>query len=182
MWSAVLKNETWTKFLIFWYFCVLIEDDLKSSLNPLSFCFNFSCSIYDTMYNYFNYLEILFFLQKSWLIVQFSKDKYNLFNLLHYCLWIFVFLMVNFNLFYFWRMNINYYIPKGWIWFIAFLKWVFAKNEGGYRFHPIKNRFWSLLILLLSVVSIRRKLLKTSHTEERRVHTNSERCNIQLGS
>ena len=40
--------------------------------------------------------------------------------------------------------------------------------------------FWSLLILLLSVASIRRKLLKTTNTEERSVHTNSERCNIQL--
>ena len=45
-----------------------------------------------------------------------------------------------------------------------------------------KRRFWSLLIFYLSVVSIRRKLLKTTHTEERSVHTNSERCNIQLGS
>ena len=39
-----------------------------------------------------------------------------------------------------------------------------------------------LLILLLSVASIWRKLLKTTHTEERGVHTNSESCNIQLGS
>ena len=110
LWSAVLKM-TWTKFVIFWYFCVLIEDDLKSSLKPLSFCFNFSCSIYDTMYNYFNYLEFVF-LQKSWFIVQFSKDIYNLFNLLHYCLWIIVLLMVNHNLYYFWKMNMNYCIPK----------------------------------------------------------------------
>ncbi len=41
-----------------------------------------------------------------------------------------------------------------------FLKGVFAKNERGYRFNAIKKRFWSLLILLLSVASIRRKLLK----------------------
>ena len=43
------------------------------------------------------------------------------------------------------------------------LKEVFAKNERGYR-HTAKNkRFWSLLILLLSVVSIRRKSLKTTY-------------------
>ena len=41
---------------------------------------------------------------------------------------------------------------------------------------------WSLLILLLPVASIRRKLLKTTITEERRVHTSSERCNFQHGS
>ena len=46
-----------------------------------------------------------------------------------------------------------------------YLKGVFAKNERGYRLNAIKKRFWSLLILLLSVASIRRKLLKTSHTE-----------------
>ena len=40
------------------------------------------------------------------------------------------------------------------------------------------NRFWSLLIFILSVASIRRKLFKTTHTEERSVHTNSESCNI----
>ena len=45
------------------------------------------------------------------------------------------------------------------------LKGVFAKNERGYRLIVIKKRFWLLLILLLSVASIRRKLLKTSHTE-----------------
>ena len=59
--------------------------------------------------------------------------------------------------------------------FLLGLKEVFTKNEKGYL-------QLMLLILLLSVASIRRKLLKTSHTEERRVHTNSERCNIQLGS
>ena len=52
------------------------------------------------------------------------------------------------------------------------LKGVFAKNERGYRLNAIKKRFWSPLILLLSVASIRRKLIKTSHTEERRSHTN----------
>ena len=49
--------------------------------------------------------------------------------------------------------------------FIFPLKGVFAKNERGYRLNAIKKRFWSLLILLLSVASIRRTLLKTSHTE-----------------
>ena len=44
-------------------------------------------------------------------------------------------------------------------------KGVFAKNERGYI--KILKRFWSLLILLLSVASIRRKLLKTTNTEER---------------
>jgi len=38
------------------------------------------------------------------------------------------------------------------------LKGVFAKNERGYRLTAINKRFWSLLILLLSVASIRRKL------------------------
>ena len=45
-----------------------------------------------------------------------------------------------------------------------------------------KKSFWSLPILLAYVVHIRRKLLKTTHAEERRVHTNSESCNIQFGS
>ena len=49
------------------------------------------------------------------------------------------------------------------------LKGVFAKNERGCRLNAIKKRFWSLLILLLSVASIRRKL---SNTEERSDHTN----------
>ena len=51
------------------------------------------------------------------------------------------------------------------------LNGVFAKNERGYRLNAIKKRFESLLILLLSVASIRRKLLKTTNTEERSVHT-----------
>ena len=42
------------------------------------------------------------------------------------------------------------------------LKVVFAKNERGYRLKTINNRFWSLIILLLSVSSIWRKLLKNS--------------------
>ena len=50
--------------------------------------------------------------------------------------------------------------------FRIMLKGVFAKNERGYRLNAINKRFWSLLILLLSVASIRRKLLKTTHTEE----------------
>ena len=40
------------------------------------------------------------------------------------------------------------------------------------------NRFWSQLILLLSVASIRRELLKTTYSEECSVHTNSESCNL----
>ena len=43
------------------------------------------------------------------------------------------------------------------------LKGVFAKNERG--LNSIKKRFGSPLILLLSVASIRKKLIKTSHTE-----------------
>ena len=43
--------------------------------------------------------------------------------------------------------------------FCCYLKGVFAKNVRGYRLNAIKKRFWSLLILL-SVASIRRKLLK----------------------
>ena len=45
------------------------------------------------------------------------------------------------------------------------LKGVFANNERGYRLNAIKKRFWSLIILLLYVTSVRRKLLKTSYTE-----------------
>ena len=66
--------------------------------------------------------------------------------------------------------------------FKKFLKGVFAKNERGYRLTEKNKRFWSLLILLISVAPIRRKLLKTTHTEERSVHTNSDSCNIKLGS
>ena len=66
--------------------------------------------------------------------------------------------------------------------FNTILKGVSGKNESGYE-HRSKNiRRWLLLILLLSVASIRRKLLKTAHTEERGIHTNSESCNIWLGS
>ena len=57
------------------------------------------------------------------------------------------------------------------------LKGVFAKNERGMS----KNIRW-LLILLLTVASIRRKLLKTAYTEEPSVRTNSESCNIRLRS
>ena len=39
-----------------------------------------------------------------------------------------------------------------------------------------------LLILLPSVASIIKKLIKTTHAKERSVHTNSESCNIKLGS
>ena len=47
------------------------------------------------------------------------------------------------------------------------LKGVFAKKERGYRLNAKNNRFWSLLILLLSVASIWSKLLKPTYTEER---------------
>ena len=59
---------------------------------------------------------------------------------------------------------------------LLMLKRVFAKNERGYRRNVKNKHFWSLLILLLSVASIRRKMLKTTHTEELSVHTNSESC------
>ena len=48
------------------------------------------------------------------------------------------------------------------------------KNERGYRLLAKNNHFWSLLILLLSVASIRWKLLKTTYTEVRSVHTNQK--------
>ena len=54
------------------------------------------------------------------------------------------------------------------------LKGVLAKHEQGYRLNAIKKRFWSLLILLLFVDTTRRKLLKTTNTEELSVNTNSE--------
>ena len=60
-------------------------------------------------------------------------------------------------------LQLSSFLPKS-------LKGVFAKNERGYR-----------LILLLSVASKRRKLLKTINTEERSVHTNiltTDRSNI----
>ena len=62
----------------------------------------------------------------------------------------------------------------------ALLKGVFAKNDLEYWLPAKNNRVWSLLILLLSVVSIRRKLLKTAYTEDRSFHINWESCNIQL--
>ena len=46
------------------------------------------------------------------------------------------------------------------------LKGAFVKNERGYRLTSKNYRFWSLLIFLLSVASIRRKVLKTTSTEE----------------
>ena len=52
----------------------------------------------------------------------------------------------------------------------------------GYRLTAKNNRFWSLLILFLSVGSIRRKLIKTTYNEKRSVHTNSENCNKRLVS
>ena len=43
---------------------------------------------------------------------------------------------------------------------LNFSKGVFAKNERGYRRNAKNKRFRSLLILLLSVASVRRKLLR----------------------
>ena len=51
------------------------------------------------------------------------------------------------------------------------------KLKGYYRLMA-KNKH----LLLLLVESIRKKLFKTTHTEKRSVHSNSESCNIQLGS
>ena len=45
-----------------------------------------------------------------------------------------------------------------------------------------KNHFWSLQILMLSVASIRRKLLKRTYTEEQSVHMKSESFYIRLES
>ena len=61
---------------------------------------------------------------------------------------------------------------------LLFLKWVFTKIERGCTLSAKNYRWWSLLILLLFVASIRRKLLKATHTEERSVHINSDSCNI----
>ena len=47
------------------------------------------------------------------------------------------------------------------------LKGAFAKNERGYRLTAKNYRWWSQPILLLSVASIMRKLLKMTLTEER---------------
>ena len=44
-----------------------------------------------------------------------------------------------------------------------FIKGVFAKNNRGYRLTAKNKLFWSLLILLPSVASIKRNLLKTTH-------------------
>ena len=49
---------------------------------------------------------------------------------------------------------------------------MFDKNEREYRLTTKINHLLSLLILRLSVASLRRKLLKTSYTEERSVHIN----------
>ena len=65
---------------------------------------------------------------------------------------------------------------------IKLLKGSVRKKTKGVIGLQKKKRFWSLLIFLLSVESIRRKLLKTAFIEERSVYTNSESWNIQLGS
>ena len=74
---------------------------------------------------------------------------------------------------------------KGWqilpidIQFIIFKGSVREKWKG-YRLNAIKKSVWSLLILLLSVASIRKKLIKTSYTEERSAHTIWGSWNIRL--
>ena len=62
------------------------------------------------------------------------------------------------------------------------LKGLFSKNEREYRLKSKNILWWLLLILLLSIASKKRKLLKKTHTVERSVRTNSETCNIRLGS
>ena len=62
------------------------------------------------------------------------------------------------------------------------LKGVFAKNKRGYRLTSNWIWWWLLLTLLLSVESIRRKGLKTTHTEECRTHRNSKSCIISIRS
>ena len=65
-----------------------------------------------------------------------------------------------------------------------FLKWVFAKNERWYGLPSIlifdgdcfKAYFYNVCCVC------RRKLLKMTHTKGLSVHTNSESCNIWLGS
>ena len=75
-------------------------------------------------------------------------------------IWIFVMLTHRYRLL--WK--VAYIFKSG-----LTLKGVFAKNVRGYTLNAIKKRFWSLLILLLSIASIRRKLLKTINSEERSV-------------
>ena len=64
---------------------------------------------------------------------------------------------------------------------IIILMGVFTKNEREYRFTS-KNFLWGLLlILLLSVGSIRRKLLKTNHIQIQKVAIlYSDRMKINL--
>jgi len=54
--------------------------------------------------------------------------------------------------------------------------------KGGIGLGRKISTFGRFLIFLLSGASIRKKLLKTTNAEESVVHTNSESCNIQLGS
>ena len=60
------------------------------------------------------------------------------------------------------------------------LKGVFAKNERGYRLNAIKKT----LLIAANPTSIccvyKEKILKTTQAEDCSVHTNLERCNIQL--
>ena len=79
---------------------------------------------------------------------------------------------------------LNFYHIFFWdfILFIEFERECSRKMKGGKGFRRKNKRFWSLLILLLSVAYVRKKIIKTTYTEERSVHTNSESCNIRLRS
>ena len=50
---------------------------------------------------------------------------------------------------------------------------IVSENEMGYRITAKNKGFWSQLIVLQSVASVRRKWLRTTHTKERRTRTNS---------
>jgi len=51
------------------------------------------------------------------------------------------------------------------------------KMKGGDRLTAKNNSFWLILIIYLSIASIRKFLKKTTSTEIRSVHTNSESFN-----
>ena len=55
------------------------------------------------------------------------------------------------------------------LYFVSCFKGSVREKSKGYNLTAKKKRFWSLLILLLSIASIRRKLLTTNYTEECRV-------------
>ena len=72
--------------------------------------------------------------------------------------------------------HLNFFVALG----IYILKGSVRENERGYRLRAKNNRFLSLLILILSVAyAYKEKIVKTEICS---VHTNSESCNIPLGS